>query len=404
MAVKKGKSPKRRPGKKRPGGQQLKILLAALFLLAFLVTTLVLLSQVRRSFLPPSSPPPPVATIEAGPPIEDIRVEVESSLLRSGISLAHLQEHTSHHGVRNYEVEGKLPSTDILETLGRRLEERSPELRLQVEPETSQMRILWRGEVCFYLFFHPPAPTAPETAPKVSKGRPRLAIIIDDMGRDTGTVKKLLAIGLPVTISVLPNEPESVKVATLAHEGGREVLIHIPMEPEGYPTANPGPDALFLNLSPEEILSRFRTYRERVPFAVGGNNHMGSRFTENREAMDTVLKAMKESGLFFVDSLTSARSVGFEEARRKGVATAVRDLFLDNVQEVDKITREIHRLVKIADQRGHAIGICHPHPQTIEALRRVAPFLRGAGIEMVPVSKLLTPSRTASVGPGGHLQ
>jgi polysaccharide deacetylase 2 family uncharacterized protein YibQ len=396
MTAKKSKPRKKRPGKKSAGGQQLKILLAALFLLGFLVVALVLLSQVRRSFRPPPPPPATVPTLaRTGPPLEDIRVEVESALLRSGITLNHIREGSENNTLR-YEVEGDLPSADILEVLGRRLEKRSSDLRLQVVPSTEEMRILWKGKVCFYLFFNPPTPGPGRN---VQRKKPRLAIIMDDMGRDTETVRKLIAIGLPVTVSVLPNTLESVEVATLAHEGGKEVLIHIPMEPESYPAANPGPDALFLNLSSSEILHRFQTYRERVPFAVGGNNHMGSRFTENREAMDTVLGAMKEAGLFFIDSLTSGRSVGFEEARKEGVPSAIRDLFLDNIQDVDKISGQIRHLVKIADQRGHAIGICHPHPQTLEALRREAPFLRRAGIKMVPVSDLLIPP-----APGGPPQ
>ena len=315
-------------------------------------------------------------------------MEVESALLRSGIALGHIHEDSGGNNRVHYEVEGDFPSSTILEGLGRRLEKRSSDLRLQVVPSTGEMRVLWRGQACFYLYFRP---QAPEPGRKVLKGKPRLAIIMDDMGRETQTVRALLSIGLPVTVSVLPNTPESVEVATLAHEGGREVLIHIPMEPESYPAANPGTNALFLNLSSAEILRRFQTYRARVPFAVGGNNHMGSRFTENREAMDTVLGAMKKAGLFFVDSLTSGRSVGFEEAQREGMPSAVRDLFLDNVQDVDKISGEIRHLVRIADQRGHAIGICHPHPKTLEALRREAPFLRRAGVEMVPVSDLLIP-------------
>jgi hypothetical protein len=234
----------------------------------------------------------------------------------------------------------------------------------------------------YLLHFRPP-PVRP------TKARARAAIIMDDLGRDLETARDLLAIDLQVTFAILPGEPYAAKVATLAHREGREVMIHIPMEPQSYPATDPGGDALLIGQSPEEIRRRFQGFIERVPYAVGGNNHMGSRFTEYREGMEVVLAAMKETGLFFVDSRTTGHSLAFAEARRAGVPAAARDLFLDNEQDVEQISREIRKLAVLAGRQGQAVGICHPHAQTLEALRREAPYLKQQGIEIVPVSKLL---------------
>ena len=234
------------------------------------------------------------------------------------------------------------------------------------------------------VLFQPPAVLPPVARP------PRLAIIVDDLGRDLGAVHQLLAIGLPLTMSILPNEPHAKEAAAAAHAGGHEVLIHIPMEPQGYPAVNPGSDALFVDTPPAELRRRFQSYLTRVPYAVGGNNHMGSRFTEDAQGMEVVLEQMRKAGLFFVDSRTTGDSVAYELARRDGIPAARRDMFLDNVQDEGRIGKEIDKLIRLARKRGQAIGICHPHPTTLAALRRAASELRAAGVEVVPVSRLLT--------------
>jgi uncharacterized protein len=219
-------------------------------------------------------------------------------------------------------------------------------------------------------------------------GKPRLAIIMDDLGRDLGSARTLLNIDLPVTFAILPGEAQAARVAKLAHQQGREVLIHIPMEPQSYPVVDPGEDALLVEQGPEEIRRRFQIYLQQVPHATGANNHMGSRFTEHAEGLATVFTEMKQAGLFFVDSITSPKSVALTGARQAGLRAVGRDLFLDNVQDVERIAAEIRKLVALAEKRGQAVGICHPYPQTMEALRREAPFLRER-VEVVAVSRLL---------------
>jgi polysaccharide deacetylase 2 family uncharacterized protein YibQ len=224
----------------------------------------------------------------------------------------------------------------------------------------------------------------------VPPGGARLAIIMDDLGRDLASGKALVEIDVPVAFAIMPGNAKAAEVADLAHRHGREVLVHMPMEPRGFPGIDPGGDALLVGMQREEIEERVRGFLQRVPHAIGGNNHMGSRFTENPEGMQAVLGVLKESGMFFVDSVTSDRSVALSEARQSGVAAAGRDVFLDNEQDVERIVAEIRHLVRVARQQGEAIGICHPYPQTLEALRReAAAALRQSGVELVPVSRLV---------------
>lgn len=218
---------------------------------------------------------------------------------------------------------------------------------------------------------------------------PLVAIIVDDLGADLGMMQEFLHIPLNLTASVLPNVPHARESAELAHAAGHEVLLHIPMEPQNYPTANPGVNPLMVDLAAEEVQQRLRDYLRAVPWATGANNHMGSRFTESREGMRGVLQILKDQGMFFVDSLTTADSVAISEAEQMLMAHAERDLFLDNVQSEAAIRQQIHKLIKIAKAQGSAIGICHPHVATYVALKKEASIFAESGVRLVPVSALV---------------
>lgn len=376
MASRKKKNGKRKTSRKTPDNRA-KVLLAALFVSGFLVLSLVLLSHLRNVYTPTTNPPAAGERLDI---LDDIRVELESVLLRGGSTLQRVE--TLEGGELRMEARGEFPSADIVADLGRRVRRISGSLTFEARPAAGEIRISGDGSVAV-LRFHPAAVELP------AKGKPKMVIIMDDLGRDLGSAQALLDIDLPVTFAILPGTANASRVATLAHRRGREVMIHIPMEPRNYPQTDPGRDALLVEHSEAEIRRRFQGYLDRIPYAVGCNNHMGSRFTENREKMATVLEEISEAGLFFVDSLTSERSVAFEEARRAGLPTTVRDVFLDNVQDVELISLEIRRLAALAAREGVAVGICHPYPQTLEALRRAPEFLRDREIEVVPASQVL---------------
>ena len=197
--------------------------------------------------------------------------------------------------------------------------------------------------------------------------RPRIALIIDDMGYHQQIGRRLLALDLNLTFSFLPKAPYTKKQEEQAWEKGHDVLLHLPMQAHN-PAYDPGPGALYLKYSPQRIQALVAEDLKSVPHAIGSNNHMGSRFTENRAAMHEVLAVLKKRGLFFVDSYTTAASTGLDEARKMSIPTARRHVFLDNVQDKKKICRQIDRLVTLAMRKGWAIGIGHPHQATLDAL------------------------------------
>ena len=142
--------------------------------------------------------------------------------------------------------------------------------------------------------------------------------------------------------------------------------------------------------SEKELIERVQSYFKKVPYASGANNHMGSRFTEFEAGMEAVLQVMHEKGMFFIDSRTTGQSVAGSVASKVGVPNAVRDVFLDNVADVDAISEQIRKLVRLAERRGKAIGICHPYPETLEALRREARYLRDGPVKVVFASKMVS--------------
>jgi hypothetical protein len=377
---------------RRAAGQRLRVLLAALFVTGFLILCLVILGHLRQSWHS-SHKPLPIPVVQA-PAMGDIQLELDSMLWRAGISFDRLQI-ASEPGLLHYEVRAPLPARKNLKELQRRLSKLSSDLLVESRHPGGQIAIRYRQQLLFLIDFKPT-----KVAEAVSP-RPRIAIIMDDLGHDNRSAKSLIDIHLPVTFAILPYAPQATSVARLAHQNGHEVMLHIPMEPRGYPAIDPGPSALLQSMNPAELQSQLRKWLEKMPYVVGGNNHMGSRLTEQADSMAAVLEVMQERGLFFVDSRTSSASVAVKEARRIGVPTTTRDVFLDNVREVPAIAREIRKLAGMARRRGSAVGICHPYPETLAALRQEAEVLRQQGIEVVPVSQLLTQGEGRTVGKGG---
>jgi len=229
-----------------------------------------------------------------------------------------------------------------------------------------------------------PLPVAPQAPPLA-----RVAILIDDMGGNLNRLKDILEIDSPITIAVLPHLSHSRDVSRIAGESGRDVLLHLPMEPLNVAVNHPGPGALLTAMGKAAIRKTVIADLRSVPEAIGVNNHMGSKFTEDESGMRQVFIILKERGLFFVDSRTTPASLGARLAREAGVMRAERDVFLDNKRDVKYIDGQLDTLVKIALKEGTAIAIGHPYPETLAALKEMVPGLRARGIEVVPVSELL---------------
>jgi uncharacterized protein len=217
----------------------------------------------------------------------------------------------------------------------------------------------------------------------------QLAVIIDDMGSNLQQARALADIGLPVTFSIIPGLRSDRDVAGFADRSGIETMIHIPMQAKGWPKRRLEANGLLLSMDEAAIREHLDDYARQIPTAIGVNNHMGSEFTEHEDKMRVVLEMLKGRGLFFIDSVTTPRTVGQRLAREMGVKTGRRDVFLDNEQNSAYIRGQLAQAVRMAKKNGSAIVICHPHPATIATLAETLPTLAGQGITLVPVSHLV---------------
>lgn len=224
----------------------------------------------------------------------------------------------------------------------------------------------------------------PETAPNRA---PRLAVIMDDVA-DLSSAQRVLALAAPVTLSVLPYASDAPQIAQLAAASGRELFIHLPMEPVGLD--DPGPYALTKSLDAGGLAARLEYAFARAPGAAGFNNHMGSRMTADRAAMDAVFAAMDErwDSLIFVDSLTHPRSQAASAAEAAGLAALKRDVFLDHDPDPAAISAQIDAALQQAVETGQAIAIAHPRAETFAALEQLADRAEAAGVHLVSVGEL----------------
>lgn len=230
----------------------------------------------------------------------------------------------------------------------------------------------------------PSAPMAPTTSPKkppvrpevpIDK-RPKVAIIIDDMGYDRKMSRAFLQLDATLTYAILPFSPLRVEIQETADSKGLDTMLHLPMEPLEYPTVNPGEGALFTAMSPDTLIAQLRKDLQAVPGVKGVNNHMGSKMTEVSEQMNQIFSVLKKEGLYFIDSRTTPASLCRSSANLFRIPFAERNVFLDHVQKADIIRNQIELLIREATEKGEAIGIGHPHEVTFEVLEQMLPEIK----------------------------
>lgn len=233
------------------------------------------------------------------------------------------------------------------------------------------------------------APTVSDKTAEKEPRRPGVILIIDDLGGDKEAIDKLLRIKQPLNLAVLPHLSHSRYAARAAYRGGKDVILHLPMEPKyssGYTADDAGEGVLLLGFSIDQIREELRRNIMAVPNVAGVNNHMGSKFMENEEPVRTVMKELKARDLYFVDSLTTSNSRGYSVAKQLGVKTLKRDVFIDQSGRGREYTIEqLDRLVRIAEKNGMAVGIGHPYPETIDVLAEYMPKVEGK-VEFMKIS------------------
>ncbi len=214
---------------------------------------------------------------------------------------------------------------------------------------------------------------------------PAIAIVIDDLGADAAHTRQAIALPQAVTLSFLPYPADTPRLAREAGRAGHEILAHVPMEAVG--AHNPGPFALTTGLLPEEIVRRLDWALSRVPGYCGINNHEGSRFTADREYLAPVMEHLAGRHVFFFDSRTTPESQVLPMARAFGVASASRDVFLDDVETIDAVDAQLRALERRATEQGTAIAIGHPHEITLDAVAYWA--THNSGFELIPLSEAI---------------
>ena len=216
-----------------------------------------------------------------------------------------------------------------------------------------------------------------------------IAIVIDDLGMDMKQARDVLSLPARITFAIMPGLPQSRKVAELATQNNRDVLIHVPMEYRGK-NGKPAPGMLRSDMTPMEFLTTVSDDVASVPGAIGINNHEGSSLTENKEAMKFLMAELKARNLMFLDSLTTPKSVAYATAKEFGLKSARRDVFLDNnSNDPASIQKQLDELVEVARKNGKAVGIGHPHPATISELRKWLAETDSLSVKIVPMSKLM---------------
>jgi polysaccharide deacetylase 2 family uncharacterized protein YibQ len=223
----------------------------------------------------------------------------------------------------------------------------------------------------------PEESTPPEVLPKVS-------IVIDDLGPNKKMAMGILVIKAPLTLSILPQEVYSNWIAEEGFNLGREIIVHVPMQ-----ATRPlklGKGGLYTWMSDEEIAKILNRDILSVPHATGISSHMGSAFTPDARVMNVVISELKKDGLYFLDSVTTTKTIGYETAVAQGVKAYRRDVFLDDSNDPRDIAFQWERLVGIAKRKGYALAQGHPRKNTIEFLENV--LQNNKAVRVVPLTEL----------------
>lgn len=217
---------------------------------------------------------------------------------------------------------------------------------------------------------------------------PKLAIILDDLGNDRRVAEEIFALPYPLTVSILPNHQHSEEIAEEAERRGYQVMLHLPMQ--AVAREKPEEQELRPGMRAREVSKLVNQFLRNVPGAVGANNHQGSEATSDTALMRELMPVLRERHLFYIDSRTTAATVAYETAQRSQVRSAFRSVpFLDDVEEVGAVRKQLELALRGAREKGSAVAIGHPHAATLEALRDVLPQAQAEGVRLAFASELV---------------
>tara|TARA_B100001996_G_scaffold121964_1_gene92220 strand:+ start:3155 stop:3871 length:717 start_codon:yes stop_codon:yes gene_type:complete len=218
--------------------------------------------------------------------------------------------------------------------------------------------------------------------------KPSISIIIDDLGYKQKEDILALSLPGPIAYAILPHAPYTKKIATIASQNGKEILLHQPMQAlENNDLLGPG--ALTLNMTQKEFVKTLETNISVISNIIGINNHMGSLLTRHPGHMQWLMNVLKKNEYIYVDSLTSTNSVAGEIAKKNKIPFLKRDIFLDNNTDLEYITKKFFELIALAKKEGTALAIAHPHSNTIKILSEFLQDIDAYGVKLIGVKSLI---------------
>ncbi|MEA1651598.1 divergent polysaccharide deacetylase family protein [Nitrospirillum sp. BR 11164] len=220
--------------------------------------------------------------------------------------------------------------------------------------------------------------------------RPRIALVMADLGWSPSALEKVLArMPAAVTLAFAAGAPNLQKAVDQARGDGHEVLLQVPMEPQGFPLNDPGPGTLLTSLSDEKNVDRLETAMASATGYVGLTNLTGTKFLASHDSLQTVLRQVQRRGLIYVDSWPTTSSQATRIATQLGLPRAVSDVQVDRSPSDAGVAAQLAELERLAKLNGVAVGYAQPYPVTLEGIARWAVGLRDRGIVLAPVTAVV---------------
>ncbi|MDH7512787.1 MAG: divergent polysaccharide deacetylase family protein [Clostridiales bacterium] len=329
---------------------------------------------------------------EPQPPLAEV---VLNSLEKHGLPRAVVHRSKDRFGADEFRVILPLDSyASLAADLENRLLKHDAAVHKEEKEEREEVTFTWiimgKKEEKLSLLFSCQRPVTEEVAGPPPLARNRAAIVIDDMGFSLEALQEICDLNIPITISILPLSPLARETAETANERGLEVMLHLPCESINHQEGDDGTFGIIhSSMSNEDVRILTEDFLGRVPFIKGVNNHMGSKITRNEPIMRTILGLLAERNLFFLDSRTTANSIAYELARQMGLRSAYRNVFLDSPVGVNFSAQKLVELLKLSQETGQGVGIGHPFPETLRALRENIHLFKTYDVEPVFASRIV---------------
>jgi len=333
---------------------------------------------------------------EAGEPQPLLAEVVLNSLEKQGLPRTAVQRSKDKSGADQFRMSLPLDSyASLAPDLEIQLLKQDASVLKEEKEDREEITFSWmiRGkkEERLSLLFSCRRPVPEEKAgPPLPLARNLAAIVIDDMGFSLEALQEICDLNIPITVSILPLSPSAQETARMANERGLEVMLHLPCESVNHQEGdNDTFGFIHSSMSNEDVRILTEDFLGRVPFIKGVNNHMGSKITQDEPIMRTILGLLAERNLFFLDSRTTANSIAYDLARQMGLRSAYRNIFLDSTVGVGFSAGKLIELLVLAQKTGKAVGIGHPFPETLRALKENIRLFKEYDVEPVFASQIV---------------